>query len=119
LLIEVEDVGRKKGRFPPNEEYLHVFLNEPPPIDWPNSRHCSEHGICHSHVESFRFFGHNELDHSPLSKVPTIPEMKPVFWIVLSSELPYIQVIIAARPPFALLWRNSVNLCADLGCPFL
>jgi hypothetical protein len=41
--------------------------------------------------------------------------MKSVFRIVLPSELPYTQAILAAGPPFALPWRNSVNLRLDLG----
>jgi hypothetical protein len=57
LLVEVEDVGGKERGFPANvgEGFLHVLLNEPPPIDWLDSVHCSEHGIRHCNTEPFRF----------------------------------------------------------------
>ena len=85
--------------------------------------HCFEHGICYGNAEPFWLIltkdGHNELDHSPLSRVPPIPGMKSVSRIVLRSEFPYIKTILTASPPFALHRRKSVHLCLDLGRPLL
>ena len=88
------------------ERFLYIFMNQSSPIYGPDSRHCSEHGIRHGNVESFRLLrtkdGQNELYHSPLSRVPAIFGIEAVFWIMLRSELPYIKIIFAASRTLAL-----------------
>ena len=58
LLIEVEDVGGEERRFLANvgEGFLYDFVNESPPIDWPDSGHCSKKGIGHCDVEPLGLF---------------------------------------------------------------
>ena len=119
----MEDVGGEKGRFPANvgDGFLHILLNEPSPIDWLSSGHCSKHGVRHGYAKLFRLLktkdGHNEFDHPPLPGLPTIPKVKPVLKVVLSPEFPYIQTILAASPSFALSWSELVNLSPHFGRP--
>ena len=121
----MEDVGGEKRRYLANvgEGFFHVILNEPRPIDWTVSGHCSEHVIRHGYPEPLRLLrikdGQNKLYHPPLSGVPTIPGVKSVLRVVLPSEFSYTQTILAASPPFALPWSKYVNLRPYLGRPFL
>ena len=68
--------------------FLHIILNEPNPIDWMDSGHCSKLGVRNSYAESFRLLetkdGQNKLDYPPLPRVLTITGVK-------STEFPYIQ----------------------------
>ena len=74
------------------EGFHHVLLNEPPAFDRQDSGHCSEHGVCHGNAEPFRLLrtkdGQNELNHSSLFRVLTIPGMKSIFRIVPRLEFP-------------------------------
>jgi hypothetical protein len=105
------------------EGFLHVLLNETPPIDWLDSAQCSKQGIRHCDTEPFRLFRtkdeQNELYHFPLSIVSAIPGVESIFQIVLPSEFSYIEIILAASPPFSFPGSKPVNLRPDLSRPLL
>jgi len=119
LLIEVEDVGGKERWFPANvvNGFLHILLNEPCPIDGPDSAHGSEQGVCHCDAEPLRFLrtkdGHNELNYHPFSIVPAIPGMESVFRIMIPCKFAHIEIVFAVGPPFTLPGRKSANLRLD------
>ena len=93
--------------------FPHILLNEPSPIDMPDSGNCLKQGVCHGDAESLRLLwtkdALDELNNSPLSLVPTIPKVESVYRVVLSSKLPYIQIILAASSSFTFPWPKSVN----------
>ena len=78
MLVEVEDIGGKKRGFPANEGNvpLHIFMDEPPPIDGLDSVHCSEQSVGHGNTEPLWLLrtkdGHDKFDHPPLSPIPAI-----------------------------------------------
>ena len=93
MLIEVEDVGGEEKKFPTNvgDEFLHILLNEPSPIDRPDSRNCPEQGVSHSDAKPFWSLqikdGKDEFVNSPLPLIPAIPKVESVLRVVLSSKL--------------------------------
>ena len=103
--------------------FLHIFLNEPFLVDGPDSGNCPKQGVSHSDAKPFWFLrtkdGHNEFNNSLLPMVPTIPKVKSVLRVVLSSKIPYIQTILAASPSLTLPWCESVKLCPYLSHPLL
>jgi hypothetical protein len=97
VLLEVEDIGGKKIGFPANvrDVLLHIFLDEPPPIDGPDSAHGSKHGVGHCNTEPLRFLrakdGQGEFNHPPLSKIPAISGVESILRIVIPSKLAHIK----------------------------
>ena len=117
VLIKVDDVGgeRRSVLTYVGNGFLHLLLDEPSPIDRPDS------GNCHGDAESLRLLrtkdGQNEFNNPPFSRILAIPKVESVLRVVLSSELPYIQTILAPSPSLTFSWREPVNLRPYLGCP--
>ena len=97
VLVEVEDIGGEKRGFPANVRniLLHIFLDEPSPIDGPDSAHGSKQGVGHCNTEPLRLLrtkdGQDEFNHPLISKIPTISGMESVLWIVIPSKLAHIK----------------------------
>jgi hypothetical protein len=108
VLVEVEDIGGEKRGFPANEGNvpLHIFLDEPSPIDGPDSAHGSEQSVGHGNTEPLRLLrtkdGQDEFNHPPLSLIPAISGVESVLWIMIPSILAHVKRILPVRPSLTL-----------------
>jgi hypothetical protein len=93
VLVEVEDIGGEKRGFPANVRnvLLHIIMDEPSPIDGPDSAHGSKQGVGHCNTEPLRLLrakdGQDEFNHPPHIKIPAIYWVESVLQIVIPSKL--------------------------------
>ena len=65
------------------ERFLHILMDQLPPIDRTDSGHRTKQGVGHGDVEPLRYFHtkdrQNKLYHPPLSRVWQFPGWNPSF----------------------------------------